>query len=173
MEVVFIVVVLLLNEPILSIMLMLLLEIALCRGAQGLGFLAGQEVIDVAAILRLLPSVLGSARVGHWYASLIGCTRSWSVLERLMCRTLCRRIFQSQGSCWRLSAPPPPRCVPPVRTAGGGEVCEPELQNVLVQVHGDPLRRRRGRGGARAVRPAQSAELGGARAVQPAQCAGA
>ena len=40
-------------------------------------------------------------------------------------------------------------------------------------MHGDPLRRRRGRGGARAVRPAQRAELGGVRAVQPAQRAGA
>ena len=41
-----------------------------------------------------------------------------------------------------------------------------------MQVHGDPLRRRRGLGGARAVRPAQYAELGGARAVPPAQRAG-
>ena len=55
MEVVFIVVVLLLNEPILLIVLVLLLEIALCRVAQGFGFLAGQELIDVAAILRMLP----------------------------------------------------------------------------------------------------------------------
>ena len=57
MEVVFIVVFLLLNEPILLIMLVLLLEIALCRVALGLGFLAGQELIHVAAILRLLLSV--------------------------------------------------------------------------------------------------------------------
>ena len=42
-----------------------------------------------------------------------------------------------------------------------------------MQVHCDPLRRRRGRGGACAVRPAQYAELGGVRAVQPAQRAGA
>ena len=55
----------------------------------------------------------------------------------------------------------------------GAKLCEPELQNALVQVHGDPLRRRRGRGGARAVRPAQYAELGGARDVQPAQRVGA
>ena len=38
MEVVFIVVVLLLNEPISLIVLALFLEIALCRVAQGLGF---------------------------------------------------------------------------------------------------------------------------------------
>ena len=38
MEVVFIVVVLLLNEPILSIVLVLLLEIALCRVALVMGF---------------------------------------------------------------------------------------------------------------------------------------
>ena len=50
MEVVFIAVVLLLNEPIL-IVLVLLLEIALCRVALVLGFLAGQELIVFAAIL--------------------------------------------------------------------------------------------------------------------------
>ena len=42
MEVVLIVVVLLLNEPILSIVLVLLLEIALCRVALVMGFLAGR-----------------------------------------------------------------------------------------------------------------------------------
>ena len=119
MEVVFIAVVLLLNEPILIVQV-LLLEIALCRVALGLGFLAGQELIDSAAILRLLPSVLGFARVGHWYMSLLGCKRSWSVLERLFCRTSCRIIFQSQGNCWRQGAHPP--LCPPVRTAAGSEV---------------------------------------------------
>ena len=77
----FIVVVLLLMEPILLIVLVLLLEIAICRVAPGLGFLAGQELIDIAVILRLLLSAWGSARVGHWYESLIGCTRSWSVAD--------------------------------------------------------------------------------------------
>ena len=61
MKVVFIVVVLLLNEPILLIVLVLLLEIALCRVAPGLGFLASQELIDIVAILRLLLSAWGSA----------------------------------------------------------------------------------------------------------------
>ena len=79
--------VLLLNEPILLIVLVLLLVIALCRVALGLGFLAGQELIYIVAILRLLLSVLGVARVGHWCVSLLDGTRSWSVLERLICRT--------------------------------------------------------------------------------------
>ena len=64
MEVVFIVVVLLLNEPILSIVLVLLLEIALCRVALVMGFLAGQELIVFAAILGWLLSVLECGRVG-------------------------------------------------------------------------------------------------------------
>ena len=64
MKVMFIVVVLLLNWPILLIVLVLLLEIALDRVATGLGFLAGQELTDIAAILRLLLSAWGSARVG-------------------------------------------------------------------------------------------------------------
>ena len=79
--------------------------------------------------------------MGHWCASLIGCTRSWSVLERLICRTQCRRILQSQGSCWRHGAPPP--FLPAVPLCGqrvGAKFCEPKLQNALVQMHGDPLR---------------------------------
>ena len=76
MEVVFIVVVLLLNGPILSIVLVLLLEIALCRVALVMEFLAGQELIVFAAILGWLLSVLESGRVGDGCASLIGCTRS-------------------------------------------------------------------------------------------------
>ena len=72
-----------------------------------------------------------------------------------------------------LEAGCPPRCVLLCGQRVGAKFCEPELQNALVHMHGDPLRRRRGRGGARAVRPAQRVELGGARAVQPAQRAGA
>ena len=63
-----------------------------------------------------------------------------------------------------LEAGRPPAVSPCARV--GAKFCEPELQNALVHMHGDPLRRRLGRGGARAVRPAQRAELGGARAVQ-------
>ena len=74
-------VVLLLNEPIL-IVLVLLLEIALCRVALVLGFLASQELIVFAAILGLLLSETG--RVGDGSASLIGCTRSSSVVRRLI-----------------------------------------------------------------------------------------
>ena len=56
MEVVFIAVVPLLNEPIL-IVLVLVLEIALCRVALVLGFLASQELIVFASILGWLLSV--------------------------------------------------------------------------------------------------------------------
>ena len=75
-EVVFIVVVFILNEPNLLIRMVLLLASALCRVALGLGFLAAdQELIDFAAILGLLLSVLGCGRVSDRCASLIGCTR--------------------------------------------------------------------------------------------------
>ena len=97
--------VLLLNEPILPIVLVLLLEIDLRRVALGLGFLAGQELIDFAAILRLLLSAWGSARVGHLCVSLLGCTRSWSVLERLICRTWCRIIFSKPENVLEAGAP--------------------------------------------------------------------
>ena len=64
MEVVFNVVVLLLNEPILSIVMVLLLEIALCRVALVMGFLAGQELIVFALNFGWLLSVLECGRVG-------------------------------------------------------------------------------------------------------------
>ena len=66
--------------------------------------------------LGWLLSVLECGRVGDGCASLIGCTRSWSlarrligfmrcwsVLGRLNCRAQCRRVFQSQESCWRFA----------------------------------------------------------------------
>ena len=59
MEVVFIVVVLLLNEPILSIVLVLLLEIAPCRVPLVMGFLADQELIVFAAIFWVAPLSFG------------------------------------------------------------------------------------------------------------------
>ena len=60
----------------------------------------------------------------------------------------------------------PLRCVPMCGQRVGAKFCEPELQNALVQVHGDPLRRRRGRGVVRVLCSLHSAlELGRRRQV--------
>ena len=119
-RVVFIVVVLLLNEPNLLVRDGASFVVCLLQGCPGLGFLAAdQELIDFAGILVLFLSFLGSARVGDRCASPIGCTRSWSLVRRLIgfmrcwrvlgrpiCRSQCWRVSlvnQSQESCWRFA----------------------------------------------------------------------
>ena len=110
---------LLLNEPILPIVLMLLLEIALCRVALGQGFLTRQELIDFAAMLRLLLSAWGlpggplvreSARL-HAKLECGGETDLPHVVSE---------NFSKPGNLLEAGGPLP--LCPPVRTAGGGEV---------------------------------------------------
>ena len=94
MEVVFIVVVLLLNEPILSIVLVLLLEIALCRVALVKGFLAGQEPIVFAAIFWMAPLRFEERPGGRRVHESDRLHAKFEIgAETDICRTWCRRVF--------------------------------------------------------------------------------
>ena len=148
------VVVLLLNEPILLIMMVLLLEFALYRVPLVLGFLAGQELID----LEVAPLTFGFCTGGPLVRE---SARMHAKLECAGETDLPHVVSESFSKPGKLlEAGRSSRCVPLCGQRVGAKFCEPELQNALVHMHGDPLRRRRGRGGAHAVRPAQRAELG-------------
>ena len=100
---------------------MLLLQIALCRVALGQGFLTGQELIDFAAMLTLLLTAWGSARVGHWCVSLLGLHAKLECGGETDLPHVVSENFSKPVNLLEAGRPPSLLC-PPVRTAGRGKV---------------------------------------------------
>ena len=170
MEVVFIVVVLLLNEPMQPIVLVLLLEIALCRVALGLGFLAGPGADLRCCDLEAAPISFGVGPGGPLVRE------SARLRAKLKCAGetdlphVVSENFSKPGRL--LEAGRSPRCVPLCGQRVGAKFCELDLQNALVRMHGDPLRGRQGSGWRTSLRRrcvAAPPLKGGSGAVRPAQ----